>query len=104
YRFLPRVVLVPEDLDDVSAILSYAHGKGREVVFRAAGTSPRPMWADRLWVSMPHSAAIPMTVEPSSSTTEKEIRSSFSSASTDSGESLASGDSGRQGTPEARAA
>ncbi|MEU3323265.1 FAD-binding and (Fe-S)-binding domain-containing protein [Streptomyces sp. NPDC006785] len=39
YRFLPRVVLVPEDLDDVSAILSYAHGKGRSVVFRAAGTS-----------------------------------------------------------------
>ncbi|CAM5536937.1 FAD-binding and (Fe-S)-binding domain-containing protein [Streptomyces badius] len=39
YRFLPRVVLVPEDLDDVSAILSYAHGKGRFVVFRAAGTS-----------------------------------------------------------------
>lgn len=32
-------MLVPEDLDDVSAILSYAHGKGREVVFRAAGTS-----------------------------------------------------------------
>ncbi|NEE43843.1 FAD-dependent oxidoreductase, partial [Streptomyces sp. SID8455] len=39
YRFLPRVVLVPEDIDDISAILSYAHGKGREVVFRAAGTS-----------------------------------------------------------------
>ncbi|MFH9397161.1 FAD-binding and (Fe-S)-binding domain-containing protein [Streptomyces sp. NPDC017556] len=39
YRFLPRVVLVPEDLDDVSAILSYAHDKGRNVVFRAAGTS-----------------------------------------------------------------
>ncbi|AWL89678.1 FAD-binding oxidoreductase [Streptomyces griseus] len=39
YRFLPRVVLVPEDLDDVSAILSYAHGKSRSVVFRAAGTS-----------------------------------------------------------------
>ncbi len=39
YRFLPRVVLVPEDLDDVSAIFSYAHGKGRDVVFRAAGTS-----------------------------------------------------------------
>ncbi|WP_097966460.1 FAD-binding and (Fe-S)-binding domain-containing protein [Streptomyces sp. or20] len=39
YRFLPRVVLVPEDLDDISAILSYAHGKGRDVVFRAAGTS-----------------------------------------------------------------
>ncbi|CAM5242817.1 D-lactate dehydrogenase (cytochrome) OS=Streptomyces microflavus OX=1919 GN=Smic_05480 PE=4 SV=1 [Streptomyces microflavus] len=32
-------MLVPEDLDDISAILSYAHGKGREVVFRAAGTS-----------------------------------------------------------------
>ncbi|WP_327121052.1 FAD-binding oxidoreductase [Streptomyces sp. NBC_01341] len=39
YRFLPQVVLVPEDLDDVSAILSYAHGHGRSVVFRAAGTS-----------------------------------------------------------------
>ncbi|MEU0146143.1 FAD-binding and (Fe-S)-binding domain-containing protein [Streptomyces sp. NPDC006288] len=39
YRFLPQVVLVPEDLDDVSAILSYAHGNGRDVVFRAAGTS-----------------------------------------------------------------
>ena len=39
YRFLPQVVLVPEDIDDISAILSYAHGKGREVVFRAAGTS-----------------------------------------------------------------
>lgn len=32
-------MLVPEDLDDISAILSYAHGKGRDVVFRAAGTS-----------------------------------------------------------------
>lgn len=39
YRFVPRVVVVPEDIDDVSAVLSYAHGKGREVVFRAAGTS-----------------------------------------------------------------
>lgn len=39
YRFLPQVVLVPEDLDDISAILSYAHGNGRDVVFRAAGTS-----------------------------------------------------------------
>ncbi|MFD5812776.1 FAD-binding and (Fe-S)-binding domain-containing protein [Streptomyces sp. NPDC127038] len=39
YRFVPRVVVVPEDLDDVSAVLSYAHGRGREVVFRAAGTS-----------------------------------------------------------------
>ncbi|MER5612553.1 FAD-binding and (Fe-S)-binding domain-containing protein [Streptomyces sp. NPDC002215] len=39
YRFLPQVVVVPQDIDDVSAILSYAHGRGREVVFRAAGTS-----------------------------------------------------------------
>ncbi|WP_306337536.1 FAD-binding and (Fe-S)-binding domain-containing protein [Streptomyces sp. KL118A] len=39
YRFVPQVVVVPEDIDDVSAVLSYAHGKGREVVFRAAGTS-----------------------------------------------------------------
>ncbi|MFD9501914.1 FAD-binding and (Fe-S)-binding domain-containing protein [Streptomyces sp. NPDC060035] len=39
YRFLPQVVVVPEDIDDISAILSYAHGKGRDVVFRAAGTS-----------------------------------------------------------------
>ncbi|WP_329213513.1 FAD-binding oxidoreductase [Streptomyces sp. NBC_00683] len=39
YRFLPQVVLVPKDIDDISAILSYAHGKGRNVVFRAAGTS-----------------------------------------------------------------
>ncbi|MFJ4770886.1 FAD-binding and (Fe-S)-binding domain-containing protein [Streptomyces uncialis] len=39
YRFMPRVVVVAEDLDDISAVLSYARGKGREVVFRAAGTS-----------------------------------------------------------------
>ncbi|MFF2330967.1 MULTISPECIES: FAD-binding and (Fe-S)-binding domain-containing protein [unclassified Streptomyces] len=39
YRFVPQVVVVPEDIDDISAILSYAHGRGREVVFRAAGTS-----------------------------------------------------------------
>ncbi|MFJ7156434.1 FAD-binding and (Fe-S)-binding domain-containing protein [Streptomyces sp. NPDC101118] len=39
YRFVPQVVVVAEDVDDVSAVLSYAHGRGREVVFRAAGTS-----------------------------------------------------------------
>ncbi|MDN3292904.1 FAD-binding and (Fe-S)-binding domain-containing protein [Streptomyces ficellus] len=39
YRFVPQIVVVAEDIDDISAILSYAHGKGREVVFRAAGTS-----------------------------------------------------------------
>ncbi|MEX0168835.1 FAD-binding and (Fe-S)-binding domain-containing protein [Streptomyces sp. LMG1-1-1.1] len=39
YRFVPQVVIVAEDIDDISTVLSYAHGKGREVVFRAAGTS-----------------------------------------------------------------
>ncbi|MER7759348.1 FAD-binding and (Fe-S)-binding domain-containing protein [Streptomyces sp. NPDC097619] len=39
YRFVPQVVVVAEDLDDVSAVLSYAQGRQREVVFRAAGTS-----------------------------------------------------------------
>ncbi|GGT42780.1 FAD-binding and (Fe-S)-binding domain-containing protein [Streptomyces purpureus] len=39
YRFVPKVVVVAEDLDDISTVLSYAHGKGRAVVFRAAGTS-----------------------------------------------------------------
>ncbi|MFJ9431351.1 FAD-binding and (Fe-S)-binding domain-containing protein [Streptomyces sp. NPDC101490] len=39
YRFVPQVVVVAEDIDDISTVLSYAHGNGREVVFRAAGTS-----------------------------------------------------------------
>lgn len=39
YRFVPQVVVVAEDLDDVSAVLSYARANGRSVVFRAAGTS-----------------------------------------------------------------
>ncbi|MDI3404112.1 FAD-binding and (Fe-S)-binding domain-containing protein [Streptomyces cavernicola] len=39
YRFTPQVVVVAEDIDDISTVLSYAHGKSREVVFRAAGTS-----------------------------------------------------------------
>ncbi|MFD7557138.1 FAD-binding and (Fe-S)-binding domain-containing protein [Streptomyces sp. NPDC059835] len=39
YRFVPQVVVIAEDLDDVSAVLSYAHGRQRDVVFRAAGTS-----------------------------------------------------------------
>ncbi|MGH3312675.1 MAG: FAD-binding oxidoreductase, partial [Streptomyces sp.] len=39
YRFVPQVVVIAEDVDDVSAVLSYARGKGRQVVFRAAGTS-----------------------------------------------------------------
>lgn len=39
YRFVPQVVVVPQDIDDIAAVLSYAHAQGREVVFRAAGTS-----------------------------------------------------------------
>ncbi|MFG2647780.1 FAD-binding and (Fe-S)-binding domain-containing protein [Streptomyces sp. NPDC048436] len=39
YRFVPQVVVIAEDIDDISAVLSYAHGRSREVVFRAAGTS-----------------------------------------------------------------
>ncbi|MFF4260971.1 FAD-binding and (Fe-S)-binding domain-containing protein [Streptomyces virginiae] len=39
YRFVPQVVVIAEDIDDVSAVLSYAHGRQREIVFRAAGTS-----------------------------------------------------------------
>ncbi|MFI7099120.1 FAD-binding and (Fe-S)-binding domain-containing protein [Streptomyces sp. NPDC050161] len=39
YRFVPQVVVLAEDIDDVSAVFSYAHGKGRHVVLRAAGTS-----------------------------------------------------------------
>ncbi|GAA1372099.1 FAD-binding and (Fe-S)-binding domain-containing protein [Streptomyces beijiangensis] len=39
YRFVPQVVVIAETVADISAILSYAHTKGREVVFRAAGTS-----------------------------------------------------------------
>uniref|UniRef100_A0AAU2JKT1 D-lactate dehydrogenase (cytochrome) n=1 Tax=Streptomyces sp. NBC_00049 TaxID=2903617 RepID=A0AAU2JKT1_9ACTN len=39
YRFVPQVVVIAEDIDDVSAVLSYARGRQREVVFRAAGTS-----------------------------------------------------------------
>ncbi|MFD3695409.1 FAD-binding and (Fe-S)-binding domain-containing protein [Streptomyces sp. NPDC058646] len=39
YRFVPQVVVVAEDIDDVSAVLSYARARQRDVVFRAAGTS-----------------------------------------------------------------
>jgi D-lactate dehydrogenase len=39
YRFVPQVVVIAEDVDDISAVLSYARDKGRQVVFRAAGTS-----------------------------------------------------------------
>ncbi|UNT00354.1 FAD-binding oxidoreductase [Streptomyces tubbatahanensis] len=39
YRFIPQVVVLAEDATDVAAVLSYAHEHGRDVVFRAAGTS-----------------------------------------------------------------
>ncbi|GAA3185019.1 MULTISPECIES: FAD-binding and (Fe-S)-binding domain-containing protein [Streptomyces] len=39
YRFVPQVVVLAADVDDISAVFSYAHGKGRHVVLRAAGTS-----------------------------------------------------------------
>ncbi|WP_326695293.1 FAD-binding and (Fe-S)-binding domain-containing protein [Streptomyces sp. NBC_01766] len=39
YRFVPRVVVIAEDVDDIASVLSYARGTGHEVVFRAAGTS-----------------------------------------------------------------
>ncbi|AWW35615.1 FAD-binding and (Fe-S)-binding domain-containing protein [Streptomyces cadmiisoli] len=39
YRFLPQVVLLPENVDDIAAIMAYARANGRQVVFRAAGTS-----------------------------------------------------------------
>jgi D-lactate dehydrogenase len=39
YRFVPKVVVIAEDIGDISTVLSYARAHGREVVFRAAGTS-----------------------------------------------------------------
>lgn len=39
YRFVPQVVVMAEDVADVSAVLAYARDNGRKVVFRAAGTS-----------------------------------------------------------------
>ncbi|MFC4495128.1 FAD-binding and (Fe-S)-binding domain-containing protein [Streptomyces ovatisporus] len=39
YRFMPQVVVQAGTVEDVSAVLSYARRNGRNVVFRAAGTS-----------------------------------------------------------------
>jgi D-lactate dehydrogenase len=39
YRFVPKVVVVAENTDDVALVLRYARERGREIVFRAAGTS-----------------------------------------------------------------
>ncbi|MGW1006105.1 FAD-binding and (Fe-S)-binding domain-containing protein [Streptomyces sp. NPDC002520] len=39
YRFVPMVVVIAETVEDVAAVLRYAHEHRREIVFRAAGTS-----------------------------------------------------------------
>jgi D-lactate dehydrogenase len=39
YRFVPQVVVIAETADDIAALLRYARGHHREIVFRAAGTS-----------------------------------------------------------------
>ncbi|GGT58535.1 oxidoreductase [Streptomyces atratus] len=39
YRFVPQVVVIAENVEDVAAVLRYAHEQRREIVFRAAGTS-----------------------------------------------------------------
>ncbi|MFH8610068.1 FAD-binding and (Fe-S)-binding domain-containing protein [Streptomyces sp. NPDC018029] len=39
YRFVPQVVVIAEHVEDVAAVLRYAHEQDREIVFRAAGTS-----------------------------------------------------------------
>ncbi|MFB7652695.1 MULTISPECIES: FAD-binding and (Fe-S)-binding domain-containing protein [unclassified Streptomyces] len=39
YRFVPQVVVLPETTEDISAIMAYARSHGRDLVFRAAGTS-----------------------------------------------------------------
>jgi D-lactate dehydrogenase len=39
YRLLPKVVVMPRDVDDVTKILAYCRETGRHATFRAAGTS-----------------------------------------------------------------
>ncbi|MEV6108682.1 FAD-binding and (Fe-S)-binding domain-containing protein [Streptomyces sp. NPDC051940] len=39
YRFLPRAVVLAEDLADIAKLFRYAHRNDRKLVFRAAGTS-----------------------------------------------------------------
>ncbi|MFX4292104.1 FAD-binding and (Fe-S)-binding domain-containing protein [Streptomyces bohaiensis] len=39
YRFVPRVVVIARHTADVAAVLGYARRHGRDVVFRAGGTS-----------------------------------------------------------------
>src|ERR1700733_7824701 len=39
YRLLPKVVVMPRNVDDVAKILAYCRETGRHATFRAAGTS-----------------------------------------------------------------
>ena len=39
YRLIPQVVVRPRDLDEVRALLRYAHDRARRLTFRTAGTS-----------------------------------------------------------------
>jgi len=39
YRLIPQVVVRPKDLDEVRALLHYAHERRRRLTFRTAGTS-----------------------------------------------------------------
>ena len=39
YRFVPQVVVLAETVEDISALFGYAHRRGRNIVFRGAGTS-----------------------------------------------------------------
>jgi hypothetical protein len=59
------------------------------------------MCADRWWVSMPHSVAVPTSVPPSSSTTENGTSRGSASSTTSRG-SFEPGEIGRHGRPSAR--
>ena len=39
YRYIPNVIVQPENIDDVAAIFRYCTRKGRHATFRAGGTS-----------------------------------------------------------------
>ena len=68
---------------------------------RKPGLMERPMWASRLWVSIPHSSASPTSSSVSRSTTEKQAASGRA-PSTSYGCFFASGETGTQGRLSAR--
>src|SRR5580700_2802530 len=39
YRYIPKVILQPKNIDHVAAIFGYCIGKGHRATFRAGGTS-----------------------------------------------------------------